>query len=80
MKILKKIYRFTVWSHYEEDSDEPYTVDFNFIEDARNAYLQYDSELTLSGSRAYSVIGPDVVNLVELNNSELRKLEVTNNG
>lgn len=75
MKVLKKIYRLTVWSHYEEDSPEPYTVDYDSMPDALNASYSYKSEMTISGSRAYSVCGPDVINLVELSNSELEKLK-----
>ena len=62
-KEIKKIYRLTVWSHYEEDSDEPYTVDFDSMPDALNAKEGYESELTLSGQHAYSVCGPGVITL-----------------
>lgn len=57
----EKIYRLTVWSHYEEDDGEPYHVDFDSMPDALNAKEQYESELTLSGQNAYSVCGPDIV-------------------
>ena len=60
-KEIKKIYRLTVWSHYEEDDGEPYYVDFDSMPDALNAKEGYESELTLSGQRAYSVCGPDIV-------------------
>ena len=61
MKELKNFYRITIWSHYEEDEDEPFTIDFISMEDALNAMRQYENELTLSGQKAYSVCGPDVV-------------------
>ena len=61
MKVLKKFYRLTVWSHYEEDGDEPYTVDYNSMDEALNARYQYDNELTFYGSHAYSTCGPEVV-------------------
>ena len=60
-KEIKKIYRLTVWSHYEEDDGELYYVDFDSMLDALNAKEGYESELTLSGQRAYSVCGPDIV-------------------
>ena len=64
MPVLKqktKKYRLTVYSHYEEDDPEPYTVDFDLMPDALNAKEQYENELTLAGQRAYSVCGPDVI-------------------
>ena len=62
-KEIEKIYRLTVWSHYEEDSGEPYFVDFDSEIDAYNAKFSYESELTLYGQHAYSVCGPDVITL-----------------
>lgn len=64
MPVLKqknKIYRLTVYSHYEEDESEPYTVDCDSMPDALNAKEQYENELTLSGQHAYSVVGPDII-------------------
>ena len=64
MPVLKqknKKYRLTIWSHYEEDEAEPYTVDYDSMPDALNAKEQYENELTLSGQHAYSVCGPDVI-------------------
>lgn len=55
------IYRLTVYSNYEEDSDDPYTVDYNSMDEALNAKISYESELTLCGQHAYLVVGPDVV-------------------
>lgn len=62
-KEIKKIYRLTVWSHYEDDDGEPYYVDFDSMPDALNAKEGYESELTLSGQQAYLVVGPDVITL-----------------
>ena len=64
MPVLKqktKKYRLTVYSNYEEDEAEPYTVDYDTMPDALNAKEQYENELTLSGQHAYSVVGPDVI-------------------
>lgn len=64
MPVLKqknKKYRLTIWSHYEEDEAEPYTVDFDTMPDALNAKEQYENELTLAGQHAYSVCGPDLI-------------------
>lgn len=59
--MCKKIYRLVVCSHYEEDDDVPYIVDFDTMSDALNALDQYENELTLSGQHAYSVAGPLVM-------------------
>lgn len=56
-----KKYRLTVWSYYEEDSDEPYTIDYDSMPDALNAKEQYENELTLAGQQAYSVVGPEII-------------------
>lgn len=58
-----KVYRLTIFSNFEEDAHEeqPYFLDYSSMEDALNAFDQYSSELLLSGQKAYSVIGPDVV-------------------
>ena len=64
MPVLKqknKKYRLTIWSHYEEDQAEPYTVDYDSMPDALNAKEQYENELTLSDQHAYSVVGPDII-------------------
>ena len=60
-KTKNKKYRLTVYSHYEEDEAEPYTVDYDSMPDALNAKEQYENEVTLSGQQAYSVIGPDLI-------------------
>ena len=56
-----KVYRLTVWSYYEEDDADPYTVDYYSMPDALNAKEQYENELTLAGQHAYSVVGPDII-------------------
>lgn len=57
-----KIYRLTIWSHFEEDQEDmPYTLDFSSMDSAFNAYNQYSEEILLSGQRAYSVVGPYVL-------------------
>ena len=56
-----KVYRLTVWSCYEEDDSDPYTVDYDSMPDALNAKEQYENELTLSGQHAYSIVGPDII-------------------
>lgn len=58
-----KIYRLTIWSNFEEDqnSEQPYTVDYSSMEDALNAYEQYNQEILLSGQKAYGVCGPDII-------------------
>ena len=62
IKELKKFYRITIWSNYEEDyNDEPYTIDYYSMDEALNAMYQYENELTLSGQKAYSVCGPEII-------------------
>lgn len=57
-----KVYRLTIWSNFEEDQDseQPYFLDYSFLDDALNAYDQYSSERLLSGQLAYCVCGPSV--------------------
>ena len=86
MKFIKKVYRLTVWSQYEEDGDEPYYVDFDTKHEAFKQRYSYESELTMSGSRAYSVCGPDLVDVeleidiefVEQILNDLKKAGITN--
>ena len=64
MKQLKKFYRLTVWlidEEYDDDEYEPQVIDYNTMEEAVSAYYQYYDEYTISGSHAYSVSGPDVI-------------------
>ena len=75
MKKIKTIYRLTVTSFYDEDSQEPYPVEFEDEDKAIRAFNGYYSERLLSGGHAYDVIGPDKVHIVELSDSELTKLE-----
>lgn len=59
---MKKVYRLTIWSFFEEDQGEdPYVIDYFSMEDALNAREQYSSELLLSGQHAYGVCGPDIL-------------------
>lgn len=57
----KKVYRLTIWSHYEDDNDEPYTIDYNSMDEALNAMILYEDEVTLCGQHAYSVSYPEVL-------------------
>ena len=63
LKQKNKKYRLTVYSHYEEDEPEPYTVEYDSMPDALNAKEQYENELTLAGQHAYSVVGPEVIEI-----------------
>ncbi|MBR2388080.1 MAG: hypothetical protein IKB02_04860 [Clostridia bacterium] len=57
------VYRLTIWSNFEEDQEDeqPFELDYSSMEDALNAYYQYDNEVLLSGQKAYAVAGPTVV-------------------
>ena len=57
------VYRLTIWSNFEEDKDDdqPFELDYFSMEDALNAYYQYDNEVLLSGQKAYCIVGPVVV-------------------
>ncbi|MBR2024595.1 MAG: hypothetical protein IKB98_10725 [Clostridia bacterium] len=64
MPVLKqknKKYRLIVYSYYEEDEPEPYTVEYDSMTDALYAKEQYENEFTLAGQHAYSVVGPNVI-------------------
>ena len=57
------VYRLIIWSNFEEDQEDeqPFELDYSSMEDALNAYNQYDNEILLSGQKAFFVVGPTVV-------------------